>query len=85
MILGAFFVKGVSIMIYLGALALGFSIWMLVGLNSPHLTRRKETMYFCALLTGIFLFAAAIFEVQVGIIASVNEVISIYADLFNEL
>lgn len=64
---------------YLEAFLLGLLIWLILFGAKPKFALKKRTIKICIVLTLFLIFFAAMIEVQLGLMACVNQILANYA------
>ena len=66
--------RGDMVVLYLAAICMGLSFWLLILLLSPYQAIKRRTIEACLCLTLFLLFIAGMWEVQMGLVASLNDI-----------
>ncbi len=67
-------------MLYLAALLIGLAVWLIMLCYFPQLALQKNGLHICIVISLVLLFFAAMYEVQVGLIISLNEAMARFAN-----
>lgn len=67
-------------MLYLASLLIGLGVWLMLLQYNPQWALQQKALRMCIVITLVLLFFAAIYEVQVGLIISLNEALARYAN-----
>lgn len=67
-------------MLYLAALLIGLGVWLILLQYNPQRALQKNALQMCIVISLVLLFFAAMYEVQAGLIISLNEALERYAN-----
>ena len=67
-------------MLYLASLLIGLGVWLMLLQYNPQWALQQKALQMCLVITLILLSFAAMYEVQVGLIISLNEALARYAN-----